>query len=268
MQQMMEAQEQLHATVPRASPGWCGHHHRQRGHGFEHVRHRPGRDRPRDDPSCSPTSCSPRRDLTNQVQDLQRGSIGGLDLGDVNLGAWAGGAFGDPELAGGVYAGPVQDLIDELGRLPGSGPSRPSASPSTSSKLPKEDACPPRPPSSRPRSGWRSAHLLQHRRGHRVRHLRRPRRDATVLQCVVEEPRDLVAVERTGEFPRPATTLQGRHQPHRGHRPRAAGGVQGAAARLGDGVVKEVIPLHQPEHRGRGHRHVPLAAPDPDGAST
>ena len=105
------------------------------------------------------------------------------------------------------YAGPVQDLIDELGRLPGIGPKSAQRIAFHLLKLSKDDAV-------------RLARAISEVKD-RVAFCRRcwniavtsadghggeecaictdPRRDSTVL-CVVEEPRDIVAVERTGEF--------------------------------------------------------------------
>ena len=99
-----------------------------------------------------------------------------------------------------MFEGPVQDLIDELGRLPGVGPKSAqriafhllAAEPADTTRL--IDA------------------LVQVREGvlfcevcgnvsaaTRCRYCSDPRRDATVL-CVVEEPKDVLAVERTREF--------------------------------------------------------------------
>ena len=80
------------------------------------------------------------------------------------------------------------------------------------------------------------------------------RRDATRI-CVVEEPLDVLAIERTGEFRGRYHVLHGRDQPHRGHRPRRisasrAGRARGRRRSRGD-------PRHQPQHRGRGDGHVP-----------
>jgi recombination protein RecR len=99
-----------------------------------------------------------------------------------------------------VYAAPVQELIDELGRLPGIGPKSAQRIAFHLLKLSKEDAL-------------RLARAVAEMKD-RVSFCRRcfniaegdlcgvcsdERRDATVI-CVVEEPRDIVAVERTGEF--------------------------------------------------------------------
>ena len=78
------------ARAARRAPG-------RAGETFEHVRIDPGVIDPDDPDLLADLVLAALRDLTNQVQDLQRGSIGGLDLGDVNLGGLGGpgGAFGD-----------------------------------------------------------------------------------------------------------------------------------------------------------------------------
>jgi recombination protein RecR len=99
-----------------------------------------------------------------------------------------------------MYEGAVQDLIDELGRLPGIGPK--SAQRLAFHLLQVE-----------PTDARRLAESIL-RVKERIRFCRRcwniaeeeecricrdPRRDANVL-CVVEEPRDVIAIERTREF--------------------------------------------------------------------
>jgi recombination protein RecR len=116
----------------------------------------------------------------------------------------------------GVYAGPVQDLIDELGRLPGVGPKSAQRIAFHLLKLSKDDAL-------------RLARAISEVKD-RVAFCQRcfnisegpecgicsdDRRDATVL-CVVEEPRDIVAVERTGEFRGRYHVLQGAISPIEG----------------------------------------------------
>jgi recombination protein RecR len=100
----------------------------------------------------------------------------------------------------GVYAGPVQDLIDELGRLPGIGPKSAQRIAFHLLNVPTEDAV-------------RLSRAITTVK-ERIRFCRTcfnvtevehcayctdDRRDPRLV-CVVEEPRDIVAVERTGEF--------------------------------------------------------------------
>ena len=99
-----------------------------------------------------------------------------------------------------MYEGPVQDLIDELGRLPGIGP---KSAQRIAFHLLKVD----------PADAERLAHAIREVKarvhfcracfnvaeGDLCRICRDPRRDPTVV-CAVEEPRDVVAIEKTQEF--------------------------------------------------------------------
>jgi recombination protein RecR len=138
------------------------------------------------------------------------------------------------------YAGPVQDLIDELGRLPGIGPKSAQRIAFHVLKLPRDDAL-------------RLARAI-HEVKERVSFCRRcwniaegeecgicadDRRDTTVL-CVVEEPRDIVAVERTGEFRGRYHVLQGAISPLEGIGPDQLR-VRELLARLEPEGVAEVI---------------------------
>jgi len=100
----------------------------------------------------------------------------------------------------GVYANAVQDLIDELGRLPGIGPKSAQRIAFWMLKMPTEDAgrLAKAIIEAKERVSWcpRCFNLAE---GGECEICADMRRDTTVL-CVVEEPRDVVAVERTGEF--------------------------------------------------------------------
>ena len=106
----------------------------------------------------------------------------------------------------GNYTAPVQSLIDELGRLPGIGPKSAQRIAFHLLKVPTEDAT-------------RLAFSITDAKA-RVRFCERcfnvaddvlcpicndDSRDSSML-CVVEESRDIVAIERTGEFMIPAST--------------------------------------------------------------
>ncbi len=119
-----------------------------------------------------------------------------------------------------MFAGPVQDLIDELGRLPGIGPKSAQRIAFYLLKLPADDAT-------------RLARAIDEvkqrisvcRRCFNVAEGQRdtaecelcrdPRRDPTVV-CVVEDPRDIVAVEKTQEFRGRYHVLQGAISPIEG----------------------------------------------------
>lgn len=75
-----------------------------------------------------------------------------------------------------------------------------------------------------------------------------PARDATVI-CVVEEPRDVVAIERTGEFHGVYHVLQGAISPMDGIGPEQLR-VRELVDRLGGGVVREVILATDPNVEG------------------
>lgn len=115
-----------------------------------------------------------------------------------------------------VYAGPVQDLIDELGRLPGVGPKSAQRIAFHLLKLPKEDAV----RLSRAivvakeKVAWctRCFNLAD---AELCAICVDDRRDSTML-CVVEEPKDLVAVEKTGEYRGRYHVLQGAINPIEG----------------------------------------------------
>jgi len=148
-----------------------------------------------------------------------------------------------------VYAPPVQSLIDELGRLPGVGPKSAQRIAFHLLKLPDEDA-------------FRLARSITEAK-ERVSFCRRcfnvcegeecticadPRRDATVV-CVVEEPRDVVAVEKTGEFRGRYHVLQGAISPLEGIGPDQIR-VRELLTRLGVEEIAEVILCTNPNIEG------------------
>jgi recombination protein RecR len=75
-----------------------------------------------------------------------------------------------------------------------------------------------------------------------------PERDLAVI-CVVEEPRDVVAVERTGEFHGAYHVLHGAISPIDGIGPDQLR-VRELIDRLGDGVVTEVLVATNPNVEG------------------
>jgi len=148
-----------------------------------------------------------------------------------------------------VFAGPIQDLVDELGRLPGIGP----------------------------RSAQRIAfHLLEADRDSALRLAQAiaevkdrirlceqcfnvaetdlcticadERRDRSVI-CVVEDPRDIVAVERTREFHGTYHVLGGALSPIDGVGPEQLR-VRPLLVRLGTQTVTEVILCTNPNREG------------------
>ncbi len=114
------------------------------------------------------------------------------------------------------YEGPVQKLIDELGRLPGIGPKSAQRIAYYLLKVAPEDAR--RLAAAivevKEKISWcrRCFNIAE---GEECAICRDQRRDSTVL-CVVEEPRDIVAVERTQEFRGRYHVLQGTISPIEG----------------------------------------------------
>jgi recombination protein RecR len=148
-----------------------------------------------------------------------------------------------------VYAGPVQDLIDELGRMPGVGPKSAQRIAFHLLKLPREDAL-------------RLAHAI-HEVKDKVAFCERcwnvsegplcgicldERRDVHLL-CVVEEPKDIVAVEKTHEFKGRYHVLQGAISPIEGIGPDQLK-VKELLARLDPEGVTEVILCTNPNIEG------------------
>ncbi|MEZ5177117.1 MAG: recombination mediator RecR [Acidimicrobiales bacterium] len=149
----------------------------------------------------------------------------------------------------GAYAGPVQDLIDELGRLPGVGPKSAQRIAFHLLKLPREDAL--RLSRSiveaKDRVAWcqRCFNLSE---GELCGICADDRRDGTLL-CVVEEPKDLVAVEKTGEYRGRYHVLQGAISPIEGIGPDQLR-VKELLARLDPEGVTEVILCTNPNIEG------------------
>ena len=148
-----------------------------------------------------------------------------------------------------MYEGVVQDLIDELGRLPGVGPKSAqriafhllqadsedvtrlvSALTEVKSKVRFCDEC---------------GNVAQ---AEKCRICADPRRDHTAI-CVVEEPKDVVAIERTREFRGTYHVLGGAISPIDGIGPDDLR-VRELMIRLASGEVQEVIIATDPNLEG------------------
>lgn len=148
-----------------------------------------------------------------------------------------------------MYEGIVQDLIDEFGRLPGIGPKGAqriafyilAADPVDVLRL--ADAL--REVKERVRFCVACGNVAEEAE---CRICRDPRRDATVL-CVVEEPKDVVAIERTREFRGRYHVLGGAISPIDGVGPDDLR-VRELMARLADGAIAEVILATDPNLEG------------------
>ena len=148
-----------------------------------------------------------------------------------------------------IYAGAVQDLIDELGRLPGVGPKSAQRIAFYLLQVPRDDAL--RLAASiteaRDRVRWCSR-CFNVSEGELCEICADDRRDSSQL-CVVEEPRDLVAVERTGEFHGRYHVLQGAISPIEGIGPDQLR-VKELLSRIEPEAVVEVILCTNPNIEG------------------
>ena len=148
-----------------------------------------------------------------------------------------------------MYEGVVQDLIDELGRLPGVGP---KSAQRIAFHLLQAD----------PTDVRRLADVLIEVKAKvkfcsicfnvseddQCRICRDPRRDPTQL-CVVEEYKDVVAIERTREYRGRYHVLGGAISPIDGIGPEQLH-IKELLTRLGDGAVTEVILATDPNLEG------------------
>ncbi|ASW57076.1 recombination mediator RecR [Plantactinospora sp. KBS50] len=148
-----------------------------------------------------------------------------------------------------MYEGAIQDLIDELGRLPGVGPKSAqriafhilSADPADVTRL----ATALRKVKELVRFCTTCFNVSE---ADQCRICRDPRRTNEVL-CVVEEPKDVVAIERTGEFRGRYHVLGGAINPLEGIGPDNLR-IRELLARLGSGEVKELILATDPNTEG------------------
>jgi recombination protein RecR len=147
------------------------------------------------------------------------------------------------------YALPVQTLIDELGRLPGVGPKSAQRIAFHLLKLPSEEVN-------------RLAHSISDAKakvsfcetcwniteGALCNICTDDRRDASII-CVVEEARDIVAIERTSSFKGRYHVLLGAMSPIDGIGPEQLK-IRELLVRLAGDEVKEIILATNPNHEG------------------
>ncbi|GGN34419.1 recombination protein RecR [Actinoplanes campanulatus] len=148
-----------------------------------------------------------------------------------------------------MYEGAIQDLIDELGRLPGVGPKSAqriafyvlSADPADVNRL----ATALRKVKELVRFCTTCFNVAE---SEQCRVCRDTRRTNEVL-CVVEEPKDIVAIERTGEFRGRYHVLGGAINPLEGIGPDNLR-IRELLLRLGTGEVRELILATDPNTEG------------------
>jgi recombination protein RecR len=148
-----------------------------------------------------------------------------------------------------MYAGPVQELIDELGRLPGVGPKSAQRIAFHLLKLPSVDAL--RLANAIAIVKERVSFCLtcfNISEGEACGICTDTRRESSIV-CVVEEPRDIVAVEKTGEFRGRYHVLQGAISPIEGIGPDQLK-VKELLARLEPEGITEVILCTNPNIEG------------------
>jgi recombination protein RecR len=148
-----------------------------------------------------------------------------------------------------VYEGVVQDLIDELGRLPGVGP---KSAQRIAFHLLQADAADVKrlvdalnEVKDKVRFCATCGNVAE---GELCRICADPRRDPTAI-CVVEEPKDVVAIERTREFRGRYHVLGGAISPIEGVGPDDLR-IKELMTRLADSDVQEVIIATDPNLEG------------------
>jgi recombination protein RecR len=148
-----------------------------------------------------------------------------------------------------TYEGAIQDLIDELGRLPGVGPK--SAQRIAFHLLAAESEDVERLASTlvRVKNDVRFCSICGNvAEAAECRICTDPRRDPSIL-CVVEEPKDILAVERTREFRGRYHVLGGAISPIDGIGPDDLR-IRELLGRLRDGVITELIIATDPNLEG------------------
>ncbi|HEV7977573.1 recombination mediator RecR [Amycolatopsis sp.] len=148
-----------------------------------------------------------------------------------------------------MYEGVVQDLIDELGRLPGVGPKSAqriafhllAADPADIGRLQEV--------LGKVKEGVQFCEICGNvSEQTECRICRDTRRDLTVI-CVVEEPKDVLAVERTREFKGRYHVLGGALDPLSGIGPEQLR-MRQLLARIGGAEISEIIIATDPNTEG------------------
>ena len=152
-------------------------------------------------------------------------------------------------MATGGYTAPIQELIDQLGRLPGIGPKSAQRIAFHLLKAPAADV---EELSAAIDEAKRSVRFCERCCNLAVSDLcdicSDPRRDESLI-CVVEDPRDVVAFERTGEFKGRYHVLHGAINPMEGVGPDQLRMAE-LLRRVGDEPITEVIVGTNPNLEG------------------
>ncbi len=148
-----------------------------------------------------------------------------------------------------MYEGPVQDLIDELGRLPGIGPKSAQRIAFHLLTVDPADLTKLQTALQRVKDEVKFCELCGNvAEGTLCRICGDPRRDPAAI-CVVEEPKDVAAVERTREFRGKYHVLGGAISPIDGIGPEQLR-IAPLLRRVADDVVTEVIIATDPNMEG------------------
>ena len=169
---------------------------------------------------------------------------------------WATSAAGSGCPAPDVFEGPVQDLIDELGQLPGVGPKSAQRIAFHLLAADAADVTRLQEVLQKVKEGVQFCDVCGNvSENERCRYCADARRDPTVV-CVVEEPKDVLAVERTREFKGRYHVLGGALDPLGGIGPDSLR-IRELLARLGgtgpasdEGDIGEVIIATDPNTEG------------------
>ena len=147
-----------------------------------------------------------------------------------------------------MYDGPVQDLIDELGRLPGVGPKSAQRIAFYLLKLPKGDAQQLAAAIVEVKERIGFCHICWNiSESERCSLCADPQRQTGSL-CVVEEPKDVIALERAG-FRGRYHVLQGALNPMEGIGPEQLR-IRELMSRISDEEVQELILCTNPNIEG------------------
>ena len=158
-----------------------------------------------------------------------------------------------------MYEGAVQDLIDELGRLPGVGPKSAQRIAFHLLQADSDDVTRLVTALTEVKARVRFCEECGNvAEAEKCRICADPRRDQTAI-CVVEEPKDVVAIERTREFRGNYHVLGGAISPIDGIGPDDLR-VRELMTRLASGEVQEVIIATDPNLEGEATADLPQPA--------